>query len=112
MAAGGNAMSAIIIEDGSAGGCGGDVSTFAGGKGGDIGGGEDSSTALPLPLSTFGSCSSTSVPSVGVSDSAVELIDPVALRCISLSLCEMRSETVPDRCGVRASRGARRGDVV
>jgi len=46
---------------------------------------------------------STSVPLVCVFDSAVELIDPTALRCISFDLCEMRSETVPERCGMRAS---------
>ena len=58
--------------------------------------------AMPLPLSTFGDSLSTSVPSVCVSDSVVELIDPASLHCI-LSLCEMHSETVPDRCGMRAS---------
>ncbi|KIM69342.1 hypothetical protein SCLCIDRAFT_1207736 [Scleroderma citrinum Foug A] len=55
-----------------------------------------------VSLSTFGDSLSTSVPSVCVSDSVVELIDPASLHCI-LSLCEMHSETVPDRCGMRAS---------
>lgn len=95
------------------------TSAFDGGKGGDKGGGDDArtgegaSTALPLPLSTFGGSSPfSSVTSVAASDVATAAAEATALRWISLNRCAMRSETVAERWGVRASRGASRGDVV
>lgn len=63
------------------------TSAFEGGKGGDIGGGDDArtgeggSTALPLPLSTFGDSSPfSSVVSCAASDVAVDAADATALR--------------------------------
>lgn len=94
-------------------------SVFDGGKRGDKGGGDDArtgegaSTALPLPLSTFGGSSScSSVASLAVSDAATDVAEATALRWISLNRCAMRSETVAERWGVRASRGVMRGEVV
>lgn len=63
------------------------TSAFEGGKGGDMGGGDDArtgeggSTALPLPLSTFGDSSSlSSLSSCTASDVAVDAVDATALR--------------------------------
>jgi len=94
------------------------VSTFAGGKGGDNGGGDsvisgdEDSTAFALPLSTFEE-SFSSDDSFAASESTLEMEEPAALRCISLKRWAMRSETVAERCSDAVlSRGARRGDVV
>lgn len=63
------------------------VSAFEGGKGGDMGGGDDArtgeggSTALPLPLSTLGDSSFfSSVGSWPASDVAADAADATALR--------------------------------
>lgn len=63
------------------------TSAFDGGKGGDMGGGDDArtgeggSTALPLPLSTFGDSSSfSSVPSLAASEVATDEAEATALR--------------------------------
>lgn len=65
------------------------TSAFEGGKGGDMGGGDDArtgeggSTALPLPLSTFGDSSSSSFSSVGssaASDATADAAGATALR--------------------------------
>jgi hypothetical protein len=94
------------------------VSNFAGGKGGDNGGGDSirpgdgDSTALLLPLSTFVKAFSSDA-SLAASDSTPEFEVPAALRWISLKRWAMRSDTVAERCGwVVLSRGKRRGELV
>ena len=94
--------------------------SFAGGSGGDSGGGDmlmswtaSGSRARPLPLSGLGGAGG------GRSSGPGEAVALAVLRWISLRRWAMRSEMLAPRWGLRrgladarASRGARRGEVV
>lgn len=80
-----------MVGTGPARGCNGnDVASFAGDNGRDIGGGEDSAVAFPLPLPTFGSSCYLFV---------VELMLGVEFLC----LCVIRSETLAECYGVHVA---------
>jgi hypothetical protein len=87
---------------------------------GDIGGGEptmggSSSVAFPLPLSTLGSCfSSTGSNTSGLVASVAAATALILFFCISRRRWAMRSDTLAERTGGerRPSAGRMRGEVV